>query len=101
MKKVMALFAILVLTSCDSIFAPITFKVIGNGNFNVWLSEDGTQSSSVMSATTFKVNSGGVIILSAQSNSGTGVKIEAYLGSEKIKSASAGGYGVASITVEN
>jgi hypothetical protein len=89
------------MSSCDTLTNKITFKIIGSGTFSVGLSEDGDYSSSTMSAQSFKVNGNGVVILSAQSNSGTGVKIEAYIGSEKIKTASAGGYGVASVTVNN
>ena len=100
-KQMFLVAAIMLLSSCDTFFAPITFKVIGSGTFNVALSENGTVNTSNMKATDFKVNNTGTLILSAQSNEGTGVKIEAYIGSEKIKSASASGYGVASIVIEN
>jgi hypothetical protein len=101
MKKLMLLAVIVLFTSCDAIFAPITFKLIGSGTMSVGLSEDGTYSSSNMTAQSFDVNSSGTVILTAQSNDGTGCKIEAYIGKELIKQASASGYGVASVTIEN
>jgi uncharacterized protein YceK len=102
MKKLfIVLTAVLLLSGCESIFAPITFKVIGSGTFNVAISENGTVTSSNMSACEFKINNSGTISLVAQSNDGTGVKIEAYIGKEKIKSAAASGYGVASVVIEN
>lgn len=101
MRNLIIISALFLLSSCDTFFSSLTFKVIGSGTFNVGLSENGTYSSSTMSAKEFKVNDSGVVILSAQSNSGTGVRVEAYIGKELIKSASASGYGVASITIQN
>jgi hypothetical protein len=101
MKKLFLFLAIASLTGCDSIFAPITFKIIGRGTFDVGLSQNGDYSSTTISAQSIDVNNSGIIVLSAQSTQGTGVIIEAYLGNELIERTSSSGYGVAMLTIEN
>ena len=103
MKKLIIALSILALTSCDALFPSYTFKVIGSGQISISYLDDGGQSSWSGSAQSFKreMKTDEVYVLSAQSMSGTGCTVEAYIGNELIKRANATGYGVASISGSN
>lgn len=102
MKKILTVLLLaLSMSSCETLFTPVTFKVIGSGTFNVGLSEDGSYSSGTYPAQSFKSTSEGVLVFSAQSTTGKGCTVEAWVGNDKVRSSSASGYGVASVTVEN
>ena len=102
MKKLLiVLLLALSMSSCETLFMPVTFKVVGSGTFNIGLYEDGSYSSGTYAAQSFKISSGGVLTFSAQSTTGKGCTVEAWVGNYKVRSSSASGYGVASVTVEN
>lgn len=99
-KKMILFAAVLLLSSCEVLFPTMTFKVIGSGSFSISYLDNGGSSSFSGGAQTFKreMVTDEVWVLSAQSNNGTGVRVEAYIGNELIKSQTATGYGVASIS---
>lgn len=101
MIKKMILFAtVLIFSSCEVFFPTMTFKVIGSGTFTISYIDNGGSSTFTGGAQTFKreMVTDEIWVLSAQSLNGTGVLVEAYIGNELIKSQSATGYGVASIS---
>jgi len=100
MKKVILLSAILFLSSCEFLFPPLTIKVIGSGTFTVAYADQQISKVWETGQTSFDVEmlTDEAWSFSAQSNNGTGVTVEAYIGTEKIRSNSASGYGVASIS---
>ena len=100
MKQLIIIAALFLLSSCEVFSPQMTFKVIGSGTFSISFLDNGGSSTFNGSAQTFKreMTTDEIWVLSAQSNNGTGVKVEAYIGSELIKSQSASGYGVASIS---
>lgn len=100
MKQFLFIAALFMLSSCEVLFPTYTFKVIGVGSFTIGFVDNGGSSVFNGSAQTFKreMSDGETWVLSAQSNSGSGVRVEAYIGNELIKSQSATGYGVASIS---
>ena len=100
MKQLIIIAALFILSSCEVFFPTMTFKVIGSGQFSIVYIDNGGSSTFTGGAQTFKreMSTDEVWVLSAQSLNGTGVRVEAYIGNELIKSQSAAGYGVASIS---
>lgn len=101
MKKTILFLAIAaVLSSCEVFNNTMRFKVIGSGTFTIGYSDNGGSTTFYSSEKEFtrEMQTDELWVLTAQSNSGTGVRVEAYIGKELVKSNSASGYGVASIS---
>lgn len=99
MKQIIIIAVLFLLSSCEVFNPTMTFKIIGSGTFSIAFSDDGGSSSFNGSAQNFtrEMSTDEFWALSAQSNNGTGVKVEAYVGTELVKTQSASGYGIASI----
>ena len=101
MKKTIAILAaVVLLSSCEMISPKMKFKVIGSGSMLITYSDDGGMTQYDGGSREFEreMSDGEFYYLSAQSNSGSGCKVEAYIGNELVKQSSSSGYGVASIS---
>lgn len=100
MKHLIIIAALFVLSSCEVLFPPITFKIIGSGSFSVGYTDSQISKVWQTGATTFDVEmlTNETWVLSASSINGTGVTVEAYQGTELIRKQSVNGYGIASIS---
>lgn len=99
-KTILSIVVVFLLSSCEVFNPTMKFKVSGSGQISITYSDSGGTNQWSGSAQTFEreMLTDEFFYLSAQSNSGLGCKVEAYIGNELIKQAGASGYGVASIS---